>query len=162
MNFSTIFAVDKNNLIGDGDKMPWYIPNDFKHFKEITTHKTVVMGRKTFESIGRPLPNRINIVLTRDKDFHAEGVTIFNSLEDFFKYVNEYDNSENIFIIGGANLIEQLYDKISTFYVTHIDKAFTGDCYLEIDYNSLTMVDREFVPPNELIDFGYSFCKYKK
>lgn len=161
-NFSSILAVDENNLIGDDGKMPWHIPNDFKHFKEITTGKTVVMGRKTFESIGRPLPNRVNIVISRDPDYSPKGVITFHSLSEFYKYVKYMENSSELFIIGGANLINQLYDDISTFYITHIDKAFNGDCHIEIDFRSLNMIHEEYIEPDEINDFGYSFVTYKK
>ena len=159
--FSAIFASDQNGLIGNGDELPWYIPNDFKHFKELTIGKPVVMGRKTFESIGKPLPKRLNIVITRDKDFKFDGVMVFNSLEDFYSYADEFLNEETV-IIGGANLIEQMFDKIDTFYVTHIHNKFEGDCFINIDYTKLKSIDLEYNCPDTQNNFGYTFNTYIK
>ena len=165
MRFSTILAVDKNNLIGDGDKIPWHISNDFKHFKKITTGKVVIMGRNTFEYIGRPLPNRINVVLTSDTSYWREGVIILHTISELYDYCeihNQNNDDDDLFIIGGANLIGQVYKDIDTFYITHIDKEFEGDTHVDIDYKSLNLIKNGGIEVDDTVDFDYSFCEYIK
>ena len=161
MNLSMILAMDENNLIGNKNELPWSLPADLKHFKNITNHKIVVMGRSTFESIGKPLPNRMNIVITTDKNYDVEGVVVINSIEEFMDFAENQNNE--IFIIGGSNLIKQLYDKINTLYITHIKHKFKGDCYVKfIDFNKLILEDKQNFYPDEKNKYFYSFCKYKK
>ncbi len=127
---SLIVAISKNNCIGKDNKLPWNIPEDLKHFKEITKGKTVMMGRKTFESIlgylGKPLPGRKNIVITRNADYKApESVEIFSNWEEAVK---KYAN-EDVFVIGGASLYAQTVNSADTLYITHVDKEVDGDTF---------------------------------
>ncbi len=124
-----IVAVDKNNCIGRGNEMPWHIPTDFKYFKETTKGHPIIMGRKTFESIGRPLPGRLNIVLTRGgvQNF-PEGVVVAGSLEKALNCAQEakdYDNSK-IFIIGGAQIYKASQDQTDQFYITRVETEVDG------------------------------------
>lgn len=165
MLLNAILAVDKNNLIGNGNKMPWYISNDFKYFKSVTSGKIVIMGRNTFDSIGKALPERLNIVLTSDKDFNPAGVMVMHSIEELTAWIKEYDkvprdNENNLFVIGGANLINQLFDNIRTFHITHIDAEFEGDTYTSIDFNSLNKISEVLVDDDKTVDFNYSFVTY--
>jgi dihydrofolate reductase len=151
MKLSLIAGIGKNNELGKGNTLLWHMPKDLKHFKEITSGKTVIMGRKTFESIGRPLPNRRNIIITRDKEYNTEGIEIVYSLIDAIEKVKsenesfiiasmrEYTisipsvlyslidaiekvKSENeSFIIGGAEIYKQAINKADKLYITHID-----------------------------------------
>ncbi len=125
---SLIFAIDKNNLIGKGNDLPWYFPEDLKYFKEITMNKTVVMGSKTFYSIynrlGKPLPNRNNVVVTRNKDLKLEGVTVINDIKDYL--INQ---TEEVFIIGGKQIYEYALEYADRLYITHINKEYDGDVY---------------------------------
>lgn len=127
-----IVAVDKHLLIGNSTGMPWYIPEDLKYFRDVTKGKTIVMGRKTFESIGRPLPNRTNIVLTRNQA-HIEGVTIIHNLET---YLASLDDNQDIFIIGGAEVYRQALPYVDRLYITHIDGEFSGDIFFPKEYFS--------------------------
>lgn len=159
--YSMILAMDKNGLIGNKNKLPWNLPADLKHFKKTTINKIIVMGKMTFESIGKALPDRTNIVLTTDKNFKADNVIVFHdidSLNDFCK-----DKDEEIIIIGGANLIKQLYSNINKLYITHINHVFNGDCFVKfINFNQLTLLRRENFYPDIENNFFYSFCEYEK
>ncbi|KAA1040225.1 dihydrofolate reductase [Macrococcus equipercicus] len=120
---STIVCHDQNLVIGYENKMPWHLPEDLKRVKQLTTGNTIVMGRNTFLSLGRPLPNRRNVVLTRDKDFAAEGVEVIHSLDD----ISRLDG--HVFIFGGQNLYEQTMDLVDDMYVTVIEAKHMGDAF---------------------------------
>jgi dihydrofolate reductase len=114
---SLIVAMDQNRLIGKDNDLPWRLPEDLKYFKRITTGHTVVMGRKTFESIGRPLPNRENVVLTHQKDYKKEGATVIHSVEELEAL--DAEKEDELFVIGGATLYEQTLDVANRLYITH-------------------------------------------
>lgn len=126
MKISLIAAMAHHRVIGKNNQLPWHLPADLKHFKVLTTGKTVVMGRKTFEAIGKPLPNRKNIVLTRDIHWGSDGVTVVHSWEQALEMCN---NAEEVMVIGGAQLYEQLLPKASQLYLTMIDAEIEGDSY---------------------------------
>ncbi len=137
-----IVAISKNNIIGKNNSLPWYYPEDLKYFKKITTGKTVVMGRKTFESIinrnNKPLPNRVNVVLTRDSGYKFDGAIIINDLNKFL----DNNKDEDIFIIGGKQIFDESMHYVDRFYITHIDKDYDGDTSLSIDYSKLNLVSK--------------------
>lgn len=120
-----IIAMDKNGVIGKDGKMPWHLPNDLSYFKNMTLHHTVVMGRKTFESLGKPLPERKNIVLTMDENFSPEGVEVYRNIEEIL----EKAKKEHIFVIGGAVICEQFLPYTEKLYITQIESEFEGDTY---------------------------------
>jgi dihydrofolate reductase len=129
---SLMLAMDKNRLIGKDNQLPWHLPADLRYFKNVTMGHPIVMGRKTFESIGRVLPGRENIVLTRDADFHAEGITILHSIEDVKRLSSSID--QEIFVIGGAEIFKEILPVTDRLYITDIHHAFEGDTYFpEID-----------------------------
>lgn len=117
--FSAIVAVGKNNEIGKNNQLLWHVSEDLKNFKRITTGKTVIMGRKTFESIGKPLPNRRNIVLSRTLD-KIDGVEVFHSLDEIIELFG--NSEEEIFIIGGANIYKEMFDNFQKLYISFIKK----------------------------------------
>lgn len=119
-----IVAVADNNLIGDGDKLPWSNSEDLKEFKRLTSNNVVIMGKNTFKSIGKPLPNRINIVISRYY-FKTDGVIYASSLEEAINKAKEYD--KEIFIIGGAIVYSQSFDIVDRMYISHIPGNFKGD-----------------------------------
>ena len=124
-----IVAMDRNRVIGYHNDMPWHLPNDLAHFKKTTTGHTILMGRRTFDSIGRPLPNRKNVVLTRSKDLQLpDGVQVIHDLQFVLDWKTNYPN-EKLFIIGGAHLYEQTLPYVDRMYITKIDAAFPGDTY---------------------------------
>lgn len=134
---SMIFAMDKNNLIGKGNSLPWHYSLDLKYFKETTLNHTVIMGENTFYSLGKPLPNRKNVVATLNPDFKADGVTVIHDLIKFLK--ENIDTEEELFVIGGAQIYKLSMPYAKRLYITHIDRAHEGDLYFPMinydDYN---------------------------
>lgn len=126
MIISLIAAMGKNRVIGKDNSLPWKLPADMKRFRELTLGKSVMMGRKTFESIGKPLPNRTNIILTRDKNYKAEGCVVVHSAEEALKAAK---GSGEIMIAGGEQIFKEFLEKADRMYLTFIDKDFDGDAY---------------------------------
>lgn len=122
---SIIVAMGKNRVIGKNGKLPWHIPEDLKHFKKVTFGHAVIMGRKTFESIGRPLPGRRNIIVTRNASFRPAGVTVAHSVDEALSVAG----AENAFIIGGAELYQQSLDRADRLYLTLVEGEFDGDTF---------------------------------
>ena len=158
--FSIIVAVGKNREIGKGNKLLWHIPEDLKNLKEITTGKTVIMGRKTFESIGRPLPNRKNIVLSKNGDkesFEQKGIELYQNLESL---IEDYKNSEEeIFIMGGEQIYRECMQKglVRRLYISYIEFSDSeADAYFpEIDYNNWKIIKEKNYD-------NWKFCMYEK
>ena len=117
-----IVAMSKNRVIGDSNTLIWHLPEDLKRFRHLTTGNTIVMGRKTYESIGKPLPNRRSIIITRDPDYKVEGCEVVNSLEEALLLSNS-----DCFIIGGGEIDRQAIDISDRIYLTLINKEFEGD-----------------------------------
>lgn len=157
MPISLIAALDKQNVIGKENALPWYLPEDLKRFRKLTTGKTVLMGRKTYDSIinrlGKPLPNRKNVVVTRDSRLKApEGVIVYNDLN---KAISDLKN-EDLFVIGGGQIYAQTIGKADTLYITHVDMEAAGDVYFpKIDSKKWRKVEEE---KHE----HFSFCMYKR
>lgn len=126
IKISLIAAVAANNVIGEGNAMPWHLPEDFRHFKSVTMGKPVLMGRKTYESIGKALPGRPNIVITRNPGWSAPGVTTANSLEDALKQAENMGAAEAM-VIGGAQIYATALPFATSVYLTHIHKVYNGD-----------------------------------
>lgn len=129
---SYVVAMDKNNLIGKGNELPWHLPNDLEKFKKITTDKskTIIMGRKTFESLPKILPDRHHIVLTRDKSYKIEdeSVTVVNRVEDIKPLI---EDAKEYFVIGGGEIFNLLFPYTSRMYITRIDASFEGDTFFK-------------------------------
>lgn len=126
MIISLIAAIGKNRIIGNKNALPWSLPADMKHFKELTAGKPVIMGRKTFESIGKPLPNRTNIIITHNQNYKAEGCTVVHSPDDALKAA---ENHEEVMVIGGARIYKEFLPKADKMCLTLIDADFEGDAY---------------------------------
>ncbi|SFF98566.1 dihydrofolate reductase [Sporolactobacillus nakayamae] len=124
---SFLLAMDRNQLIGIKNELPWHLPNDLRYFKKKTLGHPVVMGRKTFDSIGKPLPGRENIVLTHNPYFSEDHVTTFSSVDAFLKSGTAYGHE--YFIIGGAGIFKAFLPFADRLYITHIDAEFEGDTY---------------------------------
>ena len=148
---SLIWAMDKNNLIGKDNDLPWHYSEDLKYFKEKTRGKKVIMGENTFYSIEnrihKPLPGRINVVATLNKDFHYEGVEV---TFDLISYLKEHENDdEDIFVIGGKQIYVLSLPYAKRLYITHINKEYEGNIYFPtIDYNNYNIINKETI--NEL------------
>lgn len=123
-NLSLIVAMDQNNVIGRDNQIPWHLSEDLQRFKTVTMGHPIIMGRKTFESIGRALPGRVNIVVTRDPHYRSEGVMIAHSLEEAFILAGK---DPEIFVIGGAALYKEALDHANKIYLTLIEDEFDGD-----------------------------------
>ncbi len=171
MILSLIAAIGKNNELGKGNDLLWKIPADMKHFKEITSEHTVIMGRKTFESIGRPLPNRRNIIITRDINYKREGVEIVHSLEEALNLFTspqpspeKGEGEKEVFIIGGAEIYKQALPLASKLYITQVEaEDKKADVFFpEINLNEWRETSREEHEPDERNLFKYSFKIYEK
>ncbi|MGB5945139.1 dihydrofolate reductase [Paenisporosarcina sp.] len=124
---SLIVVHDLNRVIGQDNKMPWHIPNELAYFKEKTMGKAIVMGRSTYESIGRPLPGRLNIVITRNNSYDAEGVTVVHSIEEAIDVANNHH--EEVMIIGGEQIFNEVLPYADLLYITLIEHDFEGDTF---------------------------------
>ncbi len=158
---SFIVAMDDNNLIGKDNALPWHLPADLAYFKKVTTNHTIVMGRKTYESIGRPLPKRKNVVLTHSTSFQEEGVTVIHSLDELKEMANR--SNEELFIIGGARLYEQLLPVADRLYVTHIRATFDGDTHFPVfSKEEWKIIDSKEHKKDEKNAYDYEFVVYER
>ncbi|MBU1190380.1 MAG: type 3 dihydrofolate reductase [Gammaproteobacteria bacterium] len=152
---SIIVAMDRNRLIGSNNGLPWRLPADLKHFKAITLGKPVIMGRKTYESIGRPLPERHNIVVSRTPGFVAPGCTTVTSADAALAAAGDVPE---VMIIGGAQLYTQLLPQVQRIYLTQIDAAFDGDAWFpDLDTAVWHETAREGHLPDDRNPYAYSF-----
>lgn len=158
---SFIVAMDENQLIGRENDLPWSLPADLKRFKEITMGHPIVMGRKTYESIGRPLPGRENIILTTNKAYQAEGCKVFHSFEDLLQYCQNHENE--VFVIGGAVLFKLFLPYVDRLYITKIHQQFDGDVYFpDIDWSNFQIVARKKGVRDEKNPYDYEYLDYEK
>jgi len=156
-----VVAKAENNIIGSDNQLIWHLPNDLKHFKKLTSGHPVIMGRKTYESIGKPLPNRTNIVITRNKSWNSEGIVIVNSLEEAIEKGKEIDLE--IFIIGGGKIYEQAMGFANALEVTEVHHSFEGDTkFPEIDLKIWKETVREDFEKDAKHRFDYSFVRFER
>ena len=144
MRISLIVAMAKNRVIGNNNEMPWHLPADFAYFKKITIGHPVIMGRKTFESIGRPLPGRRNIVVSRNPVFRADGAEVAASLQQAINACDNQTEYKEIFVIGGATLYAEALARVDRIYLTEVDAASDGDTlFPALDKNQWREIARE-------------------
>ncbi|ALQ51216.1 dihydrofolate reductase [Nitrosomonas ureae] len=145
MRLSILVAMAKNRVIGGNNQLPWHLPADLKHFKFLTMGQTIVMGRKTYESIGRPLPGRENIIITRQSGYDVPGATVVNSLQDALLICEESSTiNKESFIIGGEKLYRQTLDICQRMYITEIQSDFEGDVvFPEFNRNNWEEIQRD-------------------
>ncbi len=158
MSINIIVAMDENNLIGCNNKLPWHMPADLMHFKKITTGKTIVMGRKTYESIGKPLPNRNNIIISSDKSLHIAGAKVINNIQNIISN----NLKQELIIIGGANIYKQTIKYCSRLYITRIKAKFKGDAYFPNLANNWQIVTAENHKADLNNKYDYSFLILEK
>ncbi|MGB0495276.1 MAG: type 3 dihydrofolate reductase [Kangiellaceae bacterium] len=156
---SLVAAMAKNRVIGKDNKMPWHLPADLQHFKHVTMSKPIVMGRKTFESIGRPLPGRENVIISKNRDYFADGCIVVHSVEDALKLLIDY---QEIMIIGGGFLYSQTIKQADKLYLTFIDLEIEGDtCFPEYETLNLSEIKREKYVKDEKNPYDYEFVDYE-
>lgn len=162
-NISFIVATDQNNGIGIDNKLPWHLSEDLKRFKRLTTGQVVLMGRKTFDSLPiKPLPNRDNIVLTRDEDFVAEGCEVLCDIDQVLRLAQlAGETGRTLFVIGGASIYEQLLPVADRLYLTLIQHSFDTDTkFPALNMAQWNELEREDHPEGQ--PFAYSFVTYKR
>lgn len=159
---SHIVAASENNVIGVRNGLPWKLSNDFKYFKNKTWGMPVIMGRRTFESMGKALPGRINIVLTKKTDRHAEGIFLVNNLEEAFRQAGD-TGAKEIFVIGGGKIFEQTMDLISRIYLTRVHTTIEGDTfYPEISFDKWKLISQESFSADAKNNFPHTFEVWEK
>ena len=152
---SLIVAYDRNKLIGKDGKMPWFIDGELRRFRELTTGNVVIMGRKTIEAIGKPLPNRVNIVISRDKNY--DGCIMARSFDEAMEKARE--TGLEIYITGGSTVYAPAIDIVDKMYITEIDAEYEGDTYFpDFDENDfIRIVDEEITEP-----VPYKYCTFTR
>lgn len=160
MKISLIVAKAMGDVIGANNQLPWHLSADLKRFKALTWGKPILMGRKTYESIGRPLPGRTNIVLTHDIAYLAPGCVVVSSLEQAFKAAEQF---EELMVIGGAKVYELCLPFATKLYITQIEKMFEGDAiFPKIDLSNWQEMDKQTILVSEANDFTYHYLQYEK
>lgn len=155
MIISIVVAIAENNAIGKNNLLLWHLPADLKHFKQVTTGHTIVMGRKTYDSIGKPLPNRRNIVVTRQKELQIPGAEVSGSLEEALALCAA---EEEVFIIGGAEIYRSAMAATNRIYLTRVHQSYEADAFFpEIDLNLWEEADIEKHLPDEKNHVAYTF-----
>ena len=167
MKISLIAAVAQNGIIGKdnaGGKpdLPWHLPDDFAFFKRKTSHHPIIMGRKSLEALGKPLPNRTNIVITRNPDFRAGGVTVVHTFDEAIAEAKA-TNDQEIFVIGGAEIYAMALPVATTLYLTEIHKAYAGDTYFpNFDKSAWQEVSRHPHPADNRHETAFDFVEYER
>ena len=160
MKISLIVAMASNRVIGLNNQMPWHISADLKKFKKITLGSPILMGRKTYESIGRPLPGRTNIIISRNPSYRQPNCLVFN---DINKALESCSEANEVFVIGGADFYKSMLKVADTLYLTQIHQEFLGDTFFpELDASQWAEVEREDVQYDSDVAFSYSFLKLEK
>ena len=159
---SIIVAVAKNNVIGKDNQLIWHLPEDLKRFKRLTTNHTIITGRKTFESLGRVLPNRKHVILCNDAEMNIDDENV-EILDDISKLKKYKDSEEENFVIGGATIYKLLMPYADKMYVTHINEEFEGDVYFpEISEKDWKITEREKGLRDEKNPFDYEYVTYER
>ena len=161
MTVSIIVAIAQNGVIGNDNKLVWKLPNDLKYFKKITLGSPIIMGRKTYESIGRPLPWRTNIVISRNKQLKIEGCQCVTSIEEALKVAQLLQTTE-CFLIGGADVYQQALSLVDKIYLTEVHAVIPGNVSFHIDKANWVETNRQDFLADETHAFAYSFVELVK
>ena len=164
MKISIIVAMDTNNVIGKDNELPWHLPADLQHFKKTTMGKPILMGRKTWESIGRPLPGRTNIVITRDTGYQAQGCVVVNSIDAALDAsLAAAGEQDEVMVIGGAEFYRQVLPRTDTLYLTRIHETFEGDTvFPELNAADWCETERSDQSADEKNPHDYSFIRLER
>ena len=161
MKVSLIVAASENNAIGKNNQLLWHLPNDLKFFKNTTWGMSVIMGRKTFDAVNKPLPGRFNIVITRQEDWQANGVLVAKDLQDALQKATE-TNCKEIFIIGGGEIYKQSMEIANKIYLTRVHANIDGDTFFPVlDENKWQLTSNQDFAADEKHAFAYSFQVWK-
>lgn len=157
---SFLLAMDKNRVIGKKNDMPWHLPADLSYFKKTTTGHPIVMGRKTHESIGKALPGRRNIIVTRSLDYTAEGCEVVHSVNEA---IDLFHTDEEVFVIGGAELFDTFFPYADRLYITYIDESFDGDTYFpEMNEDEWKRIFTKEGTRDEKNPYSFTFLVYER
>ncbi|WP_277252033.1 dihydrofolate reductase [Neptunomonas phycophila] len=166
MRLAMIVAQSSNRVIGRDNKLPWYLPGDLKYFKQATMGKPIIMGRKTFESIGKPLPGRLNIIISRDASFTAQGIKVVMSLPEAIELAESQaliDGVDEAMIIGGAQIYALALPEVERLYITQVHADIEGDAYFpEFNRSQWTELGREDFSAQGPNPYDYSFIVYQR
>lgn len=166
MKLALIAAIAKNGVVGRDNQMPWYLPEDLKHFKELTLGKPIVMGRLTYESIGKPLPGRTNIVVTRQQKYQPQGVVVANGLDQALELAESAAVSEGVdelMVIGGAQIYAEALVQADTLYITEIQQNIDGDAFFpEVEWGNWREFERWDFKGKSPQSLDYSFVTYRR
>jgi dihydrofolate reductase len=143
MKLSIVVAMAENHVIGIENRLPWSIPEDLKRFKKITNGHPIIMGRKTFESIGRVLPGRTNLIVTRNKEYRVEGAVTCGSFAEAMDWAERSPGSDEVFVIGGGEIFKEVLPKVNKIYLTIVHWPFEGDVFFEYPEEQFAEVSRE-------------------
>ena len=155
-------AKANNNVIGKDNNLIWYLPADLRFFKQTTKGHTLIMGRKTFESLGNPLPHRDSLVITRNKEYASDGITVFHTLENALEY-SEKKGLETVFILGGGEIYRQSMGIADRLIITEVHEVFEGDTYFpEIDPEIWEETSREEHKADEKNKYDFAFVQYER
>lgn len=155
MNISIVVAISENNAIGKNNQLLWHLPADLKHFKAITSGHPIIMGRKTYDSIGKPLPNRRNIVVTQQKNLEIPGVEVVNSVAAALAFC---ENENETFIIGGAQIYELALEQVDKIYLTTVHATFEADAFFPVLANDKWQeISSEYHEADEKNTLAYTF-----
>ena len=163
MIISAIAAIDKNRAIGRKNELMWHLPADLRMFKQTTAGHTVIMGRKTMDSLGKPLPKRTNMVITRQEGYRQEGAFVFNTIEEAIESARQNNESE-AFILGGGEIYRQTLPLFDKMYLSQIDHAFEGadTWFPEFNRNEWELVTKMPFPADENNPYSFNFCVYQR
>jgi dihydrofolate reductase len=160
MIVTMVVAIGENNAIGKNNELLWYLPKDLRHFKTITSGHTVIMGRKTYESVGKPLPKRRNIIITRNREFAVEGAEVVHTIEDALKLCKA---DEEVFIIGGAEIYKMAMQHTDKIYLTVVHENFEADAFFpEIDKNLWVETASETHSPDDKNNLSFTFSTLER
>ena len=166
IDLALIVAVAENGAIGLNNGLPWHLPDDLKYFKRVTMGKPILMGRKTFESIGRPLPGRTNIVISANPDYQADGIRVVSSLEEALALAEDIatiDGAEELMVIGGAQIYAAALPRATRLYLTEVHAEVAGDAYLPpLDLKLWQEVSRAYHPSVLPEQYAHSFVVYER
>jgi len=154
-----VVALDRNKVIGKDGRLPWRLPDDMRHVRELTVGKPLIMGRRTYESIGRPLPKRTSIVLTRDPSFHPDGVLVAHTPEDALRLAGDVPE---VIVFGGAEVFKQFLPMAERIYLTQVDAEVEGDTYFDFGASDWRVRENTAHPADERHPYAFSFMTLER